>query len=83
MDTSWIEQFPLSVKGSHVVNASGARFRLRGANWYRKIGKRNLGDVSALPGSFLWKIYWYVSAKVVGRNTFLVNIIHQQINAIN
>ncbi|CAJ1439740.1 unnamed protein product [Effrenium voratum] len=33
-DPAWLQQFPLKVRGRHVVTQSGARFRLRGVNWY-------------------------------------------------
>eukprot|EP00931_Biecheleriopsis_adriatica_P093597 TRINITY_DN67323_c0_g1_i1.p1 TRINITY_DN67323_c0_g1~~TRINITY_DN67323_c0_g1_i1.p1 ORF type:complete len:439 (-),score=70.99 TRINITY_DN67323_c0_g1_i1:83-1399(-) len=34
LDAGWVQQFPLSVQGRHIVNKNGERFRLRGVNWY-------------------------------------------------
>eukprot|EP00929_Paragymnodinium_shiwhaense_P062799 TRINITY_DN3136_c0_g1_i3.p1 TRINITY_DN3136_c0_g1~~TRINITY_DN3136_c0_g1_i3.p1 ORF type:complete len:590 (+),score=118.56 TRINITY_DN3136_c0_g1_i3:47-1816(+) len=34
LDAKWLQQFPLSTKGRHVVTCQGERFRLRGINWY-------------------------------------------------
>jgi len=33
-DRAWLDQFPLSTRGRHIVNRHGRRFRLAAVNWY-------------------------------------------------
>lgn len=32
--TEWLDKFPLSTQGRHVVDRHGKRFKLAGVNWY-------------------------------------------------